>query len=62
MRFQSNEVIGAGELREFPDPVAPVEVIMLASDGRREAVAEAVGLVEIWAGTNLATRSVCPLR
>lgn len=55
-RFQSKEVMGAGEfLVEAATP--GLLVIIFASEGRREDVAEAVGLVEICAGTNLAMSS-----
>jgi hypothetical protein len=57
--FQSKEVIGATELRGCPGLAVEVEVpglvvMIFASEGRREAVVDAVGEVEICAGTSLA--------
>ena len=56
-RFQSNEVIGAGEFLVEGTCVPRFAVMILASEGRREAVADVVGLVEICAGTSLAMSS-----
>jgi hypothetical protein len=52
-------VIGAGEFLEVEPVARGFVVIMLASEERREAAAEAFGLVEICAGTSLVRSSWC---